>query len=1101
MADAPVGSVLRHLRGLAGGASVAAASDRELLERFCARRDEAAFAQLLRRHGPMVLHVGRRVLGPAPDAEDVFQATFLLLARKAGSIRKRQSVGSWLHGVAHHLALQARTREARRQAHERRAASMREATPAAGAAWRELQEVLDQALAEVPEKYRAALVLCCLGGQTQEQAARQLGCPVGTVGSRLARGRALLRARLARRGLALSAAALATALAANGATAALPAGLLKSTLAAGARFAAGDRAAGLVSAEAAALADGGLKTMFASKAKAVMALMLALGFLVGGVVALARPVAPDPPPAADTAEQPRSKAPPAADAADPLPEGALARLGTVRFRHGRTVTAISFSPDGKRLVSGDMDGTLRLWEVPSGRKLLQAERRDGGASYVAFSPDGKMVAAAGLDHVVYVWDAATWKVKLYELKAPGEFFFSVGFSADSKALAAGTSGGTVYLWDLTTGQETGRLKGHQGTVRCAVFSPDGKALATGGDDKTARLWDVAAAKELHQLKGNAGTRGVTAIAFDRDGKTVVTGAGGDDEPMRVWDVGTGKELRQIKGGHRNGVRHLTFSPDGKSLTSAGLFSLRLWDWATGKELRPYWIAPEGSLLMGGPIALTADGKTLAAAQSEGIRLWAVDSGKELLPAAGHGAGVHAATFSPDGRTLASGGEDGTILWDGPTGKERRRLPGPVMRSSALTFSPDGKLLAAGCSDRVRLWDPATGKEAREALKVPEGVGAVAFSADGKLLACGGWNRTVRVWELATGKELRRIEEGPGQFALVALSPDGTLLAWGAEDGLIRLWDVGTGKELRRLEGHESQAARGAGGVGALAFSPDGKTLASGGGDRTVRLWDVTQGKELARLDGHRSRVASVAFSPNGRMLASVGWDLTVRLWEVATHQERRRFEGHQGWVQGVAFSADGQTVASASQDTTVLLWDAISRPPKDRAAAKLTAEELKALWADLASRDAQQAYAAIGRLVAAPAQAVPVLESGLRPVPAADPKVVARLVADLGSDEFDKRDKAAKELERMGDAAEPHLRQALADKPASEVRRAIDLLLTGLEGRAERVRAVRALEVLEYVATPEAKKLLAELAKGAPGAWLTEEAKPALDRLTRRPSP
>src|SRR5437588_13009512 len=113
MADAQLGSVLRHLRGLSGGPP-SAASDRELLERFCGGRDEPAFAQLLRRHGPMVLGVGRRVLGREADAEDVFQATFLLLARKAGSIRKRESVGSWLHGVAHHLALKARAREARR---------------------------------------------------------------------------------------------------------------------------------------------------------------------------------------------------------------------------------------------------------------------------------------------------------------------------------------------------------------------------------------------------------------------------------------------------------------------------------------------------------------------------------------------------------------------------------------------------------------------------------------------------------------------------------------------------------------------------------------------------------------------------------------------------------------------------------------------------------------------------------------------------------------------------------------------------------------------------------------------------------------------------
>jgi hypothetical protein len=232
------------------------------------------------------------------------------------------------------------------------------------------------------------------------------------------------------------------------------------------------------------------------------------------------------------------------------------------------------------------------------------------------------------------------------------------------------------------------------------------------------------------------------------------------------------------------------------------------------------------------------------------------------------------------------------------------------------------------------------------------------------------------------------------------------------------------------------------------------------------------------------------------MLATAGLDRTFRLWEVATHQERRRLEGHQGMVQSLVFSADGRTLASGGADTTVLLWDVTGATGKGRP-AKLTAEQLKALWADLDNQDARQAYEAIGQLVAAPAQAVPLLQGHLRPVPPPDPKVLARLVANLNSDEFDKRDKAAQELERLGDAAEPYLRRVLAEKPVAEVRRAIELLLAGLDGQPERRRAARALEALEYAGTPEAKQLLGELAKGAPDAWLTREAKATLDRLGR----
>src|SRR5262249_926767 len=158
------------------------------LERFAARRDEAAFATLLHRHGPMVLSVGRRIVRHTQDAEDVFQAAFLLLAQNAGTIRKRNSVGCWLRGVARRLALRVKTQAAHRQTREREAAAMRGTRSGGEAAWDTLQTILDEELAGLPEKYRAAVILCCLEAKTQEEAARQLGCPLGTVRSRLARG-------------------------------------------------------------------------------------------------------------------------------------------------------------------------------------------------------------------------------------------------------------------------------------------------------------------------------------------------------------------------------------------------------------------------------------------------------------------------------------------------------------------------------------------------------------------------------------------------------------------------------------------------------------------------------------------------------------------------------------------------------------------------------------------------------------------------------------------------------------------------------------------------------------------------------------------------
>jgi RNA polymerase sigma-70 factor (ECF subfamily) len=183
------------------GASPPTAEDGELLERFAVRRDESAFSLLVRRHGPMVLGVCRRVLNDWHQAEDAFQVTFLVLARKAGSLAQPQLLANWLHGVAYRTSLKARGHAFRRDEHERQAAAMAPTESQSSGSARELREVLDEELNRLPEKYRAPLVLCYLEGKTNEEAARLLNWPVGSMSARLARGRGLLRSRLMRHGL------------------------------------------------------------------------------------------------------------------------------------------------------------------------------------------------------------------------------------------------------------------------------------------------------------------------------------------------------------------------------------------------------------------------------------------------------------------------------------------------------------------------------------------------------------------------------------------------------------------------------------------------------------------------------------------------------------------------------------------------------------------------------------------------------------------------------------------------------------------------------------------------------------------------------------
>jgi RNA polymerase sigma factor (sigma-70 family) len=283
MPASPINEVIQHLRStmLAEGADL---TDGQLLECFVSRREPAALEALVRRHGPMVWGVCRRLLGNHHDAEDAFQAAFLVLVRKAASIRWRAKVGNWLYGVAHQTALKARAMRARRQQRERPAADMPEPTVREPDPWNELQPLLDQEVSRLPEKYRAVIVLCELGAHTVREAARHLGCPEGTVASRLARARAMLAKRLARHGPSVTGATLAAVLSQR-AAASVPTSVLSSTIKAVTAVAAGQAGApGVISVKAAALTEGVLKAMFMNKLMKVTAVLcvIALGVFGAG---------------------------------------------------------------------------------------------------------------------------------------------------------------------------------------------------------------------------------------------------------------------------------------------------------------------------------------------------------------------------------------------------------------------------------------------------------------------------------------------------------------------------------------------------------------------------------------------------------------------------------------------------------------------------------------------------------------------------------------------------------------------------------------------------------------------------------------------------
>jgi hypothetical protein len=362
---------------------------------------------------------------------------------------------------------------------------------------------------------------------------------------------------------------------------------------------------------------------------------------------------------------------------------------------------------------------------------------------------------------------------------------------------------------------------------------------------------------------------------------------------------------------------------------------------------------------------------------------------------------------------------------------------------------------------------------------------------------------IKVWDVDSRKEVLALKGHTASVYDVAFSSDGKQLISASGDyfnskaaGEAKLWDATTGQEIRTFKGHR-------GAVYSVVYSPDGKQLATASGDRTVKLWDVATGKELTTLSGHTNAVYYVAFSPDGRCLTSAGPDHTIRIWNLTLPAFPLAFSADPKGLFSVGYSPDGKHLVSGGSDNTAKVWDVSAlRADAQTAPSVETAEQLEALWNDLAAEEPPQSYRALWSLAAAPKRTVPFLRDHLHSSAKEDPRT-AGLIAQMDSDTFAVREKAMEELEKLGEGAERALREALKDPLSLEVQRRVEQLLVRLKDRPvstpDARRAMRTIQMLEYFATPEARLLLERLGRGGWGKAAGDEARAALVRLETRP--
>jgi WD40 repeat protein len=574
------------------------------------------------------------------------------------------------------------------------------------------------------------------------------------------------------------------------------------------------------------------------------------------------------------------------------------------------VSSVAYSPDGRVVVSGSADRSVKLWDLEAGRDLWTLPEHEGPVRSVAWSPDGRRVVSGSADYSVKLWDVGTGE-ELASLTGHSAVVNSVAWSPDGRFVVSGSADRTVKVWDVESGRNERTMAGHSLWVNAVCCSPDGLRIASASRDGTVKLWDAATGGLLRTLQGHRGE--VFALRFSPDGRFVASAAA--DSAVILWDAWSGRVTRIFRG-HEGAAQTLAYSPDGRHIASASSVdsTIRLWDVETGEQLRSFGIPGVESL------SYSPDGGHIAFGSMDNtVRVREAETGAEILSLAGRSSWVRSLAYSPDGRHIAMGSTDRTVqVWEAGTGREIFALAGHTATVRSVAYSPDGRRIVSGAADSsVRVWDAAGGRELYTLWGHTSVVRAVSYDPGGRFIVSGSSDGSVRVWDAGTGEELWTFEGHGAEVHSLAWSPDGFTIASGSSDRTVRLWNVG-GAPPRTLRGH-------AGAVVSLAYSSNGARLVSGSADGTVKLWDPAGGRELESFSGYSTRIKSgLAWSPTGMVFAAAMEDNTIALLDSEGGRQPRILRGHTGEVYALAWDPDGQRLASASLDGTTRIWDLVT---------------------------------------------------------------------------------------------------------------------------------------------------------------------------------
>jgi WD40 repeat protein len=472
-------------------------------------------------------------------------------------------------------------------------------------------------------------------------------------------------------------------------------------------------------------------------------------------------------------------------------------LQVLRGHTGSRILAVAFSPDGRTVLTGSTDNTMKLWDVSTGNCLQTFLGHTDGVRSVAYSPDSKTVASGSIDHTIKLWHISNgqcWQT-LTEHKA---MILALAFSLDGSILTSACMDRTLRLWQVDSGQCLRVLAGHNKPVWSLAYSPDGKTIISGGDDHAVKFWETETGQCIKTWQGNSNAMTAVAAPTQVNKSVCFLASGSEDHNIRLWDINTSQCCCTLAG-HKGRVVSLQYSPDGQTLFSGSWDgTAKLWNIATGECLETLY----GHTLLIWSVALSGDGYTLATGSEDStIRLWNI-RGQCRKVLSEHRGAVYTIAFSPDAQTLASGGIDGILrLWNVSEGKDEctKTLTGHNSPIRTIIFSADGSsLISAGKDPTIKIWNLDTGQCEKNLEGHREAVWSVALSPDGSVLASGGEDRTIKLWDLESGECLKTLTGHLSMIISITFHPEASLLVSSSLDETLKVWDIQTGECLRTL---------------------------------------------------------------------------------------------------------------------------------------------------------------------------------------------------------------------------------------------------------------------------------------------------------------